>query len=113
MWEKAQVTEAPNAEVHQFKTIGDIMKGLNPLSGKLYLDGLKMTRMPREAYSVLFGKYPHPQTVAKTGIKTEICATRQTRSAHRFWFAQFVRKQRKKRENKETCKRGELWKTKS
>ncbi len=56
MWEQARVREAPHADVHQFATIGDIMKGLNPLSGKLYLDGLKMTRTPGEAYSVLFGE---------------------------------------------------------
>jgi len=75
MWEKAQVTEAPHAGIHQFKTIGDIMKGLNPLSGKLYLDGLKMTRIPREAYSVLFGKYPHPQTVVPGGMSSTVTIT--------------------------------------
>ena len=75
MWEKAQITEAPNAEIHQFKTIGDIMKGLNPLSGKLYLDGLRMTRVPREAYSTLFGKYPHPQTVVPGGMSSTVTIT--------------------------------------
>lgn len=75
MWEKAKVTEAPHADVHHFKTIGDIMKALNPLSGKCYLEGLKMTRVPREAYSVLFGKYPHPQTVVPGGMSSTVTIT--------------------------------------
>jgi hydrogenase large subunit len=75
MWEKAQKTEAPNAHLHQFRTIGDIMKALNPLSGKCYLDGLKMTRTPREAYATLFGKYPHPQTVIPGGMSSTVTIT--------------------------------------
>ncbi len=75
MWQKAQKSEAPHAEVHTFKTIGDIMRSLNPLSGKCYLDGLRMTRPPREAYSVLFGKYPHPQTVVPGGMSTTLTIT--------------------------------------
>ncbi len=75
MWEKAKITPAPHADVHDYATIGDIMKGLNPLSGKLYLDGLKMTRIPREAYSVLFGKYPHPQTVVPGGMSSTVTVT--------------------------------------
>lgn len=75
MWEKAQKTEAPNASVHTYKTIGDIMKALNPLSGQCYLDGLKMTRTPREAYAVLFGKYPHPQTVVPGGMSSTVTVT--------------------------------------
>jgi len=75
MWEKARVTEAPNAKIHNYKTIADIMKSLNPLSGKCYLDGLKMTRVPREAYAVLFGKYPHPQTVVPGGMSSTVTIT--------------------------------------
>src|SRR5919204_1616815 len=41
LWERATKTEAPHAEMHGFRTIGDIMTGLNPLSGKLYLEGLQ------------------------------------------------------------------------
>src|ERR671932_2060575 len=72
MWEKAKRTEAPHADIHNFRTIGDIMLSLNPLSGKCYLDGLKMTRVPRAAYAVLFGKYPHPQTVVPGGMSTTV-----------------------------------------
>ena len=75
MWEKAKQTEAPHADIHNFKTIGDIMLSLNPLSGKCYLDGLKMTRVPRAAYAVLFGKYPHPQTVVPGGMSSTVTIT--------------------------------------
>jgi hydrogenase large subunit len=75
IWEAAQKTEAPHASVHRYATIGDIMKGLNPLSGELYLGGLKMTRVPREAYSILFGKYPHPQTVVPGGMSSTVTIT--------------------------------------
>ncbi len=72
LWERAQKTEAPSAEIHGFKMIADIMKGLNPLTGKLYLEGLQATRPPREAYALLYGKYPHPQTVVPGGLSTTV-----------------------------------------
>ena len=33
VWEKAEKTASPHAELHGFKTIGDIMKALNPFTG--------------------------------------------------------------------------------
>ena len=75
MWEKAKQTKAPHADIHHFETIGDVMKSLNPLSGKCYLEGLRMTRVPREAYAVLFGKYPHPQTVVPGGMSSTVTVT--------------------------------------
>src|SRR5688572_6912535 len=35
---RARTTEAPHAEVHGFRTMGELMEDLNPLSGKLYLE---------------------------------------------------------------------------
>ncbi|MBA4158315.1 MAG: nickel-dependent hydrogenase large subunit, partial [Gemmatimonadetes bacterium] len=72
LWERAKKTEAAGAEIHGFKTIADIMTALNPLTGKLYLEGLHATRVPREAYSILFGKYPHPQTVVPGGLSSTV-----------------------------------------
>src|ERR687887_570785 len=72
LWARAQRTEAPHADVHQYRTIADIMRALNPLTGKLYLEGLHATRGPREAYAVLYGKYPHPQTVVPGGLSTTV-----------------------------------------
>ena len=72
LWERAKKAEAPHAELHGYRTIADIMRGLNPLTGKLYLEGLQSTRPPKEAYALLFGKYPHPQTVVPGGLSTTI-----------------------------------------
>lgn len=72
LWEKAQKTEAPHAELHGFKMISDIMSALNPLTGKLYIEGLHMTRGPKEAYALLFGKYPHPQTTVPGGLSSTV-----------------------------------------
>ncbi|MBI3966218.1 MAG: nickel-dependent hydrogenase large subunit [Chloroflexi bacterium] len=72
LWEKAQRTEARYPEHHGFRKISDIMNALNPLTGQLYLQGLQMTRIPREAYAVLYGKYPHPQTVVPGGLSSTV-----------------------------------------
>jgi hydrogenase large subunit len=70
LWERAKKAEAKYTDIHNYKTIGDIMEALNPLTGSLYLEGLNATRGPREAYAVLYGKYPHPQTVVPGGLST-------------------------------------------
>ena len=44
------------------------MDDLNPLTGKLYLEALHMTRVAREAYVLICGKYPHPQTIVPGGM---------------------------------------------
>jgi hydrogenase large subunit len=75
IWEKAQVTEAPNFEIHGYRTIGDLMTDLNPLTGSLYLGGLQMTRVAREAYVLIGGKYPHPETVIPGGMSTTVTLT--------------------------------------
>jgi hydrogenase large subunit len=72
VWERAKRAEAPQAAVHGFRTIGDIMVGLNPLSGSLYLEALHMTRVAREAYVLIGAKYPHPETVIPGGVTTTV-----------------------------------------
>jgi hydrogenase large subunit len=72
LWARAQRTEARYTEIHGYRTIADIMEALNPLTGRLYLEGLHATRGPREAYAVLYGKYPHPQTVVPGGLSTTV-----------------------------------------
>ena len=52
IWTRAQRTSAPHAEVHGFRTVGDIMTALNPLTGSLYLEGLNMTRIAREVRQI-------------------------------------------------------------
>ena len=72
---RARSAEAPHAEIHGFRTIGELMEDLNPLSGKLYLDALHMTRVAREAYVLICGKYPHPQTIVPGGMSSTITLT--------------------------------------
>jgi hydrogenase large subunit len=72
LWERAKKTETRHADMHGFRTMADLMTAFNPLTGKLYLEGLQMTRPAKEAYSILFGKYPHPQTVVPGGVTTTV-----------------------------------------
>jgi hydrogenase large subunit len=71
-WDAAQRAEAPHAGVHGYRTVADIMRALNPLTGELYLQSLHVTRVAREMYSLLMGKYPHPQTMVPGGVSTTL-----------------------------------------
>lgn len=75
LFAKAAMTEARNTDVHGYKTIADIMVDLNPLTGKLYLEALQMTRVAREAYVLIGGKYPHPQSVVPGGVAVTVTTT--------------------------------------
>ncbi|MDP9375742.1 MAG: nickel-dependent hydrogenase large subunit [Chloroflexota bacterium] len=75
LWERAQRTPTEHGAVHGYATIGAIMTDLNPLAGRLYLEALGMTRVAREAYVILGGKYPHPETIIPGGLSTTISLT--------------------------------------
>jgi hydrogenase large subunit len=75
LYERAQRTEARHTVVHGYRRIADLMADLNPLSGKLYLEALHMTRVAREAYVLICGKYPHPQTIVPGGMSSTITLT--------------------------------------
>ena len=72
IWERAQTRPAPGSELHGYSTIGEIMTAMTPLTGELYPEALHMTRVAREAYVLIGGKYPHPQTVVPGGISATI-----------------------------------------
>jgi hydrogenase large subunit len=72
IWERAERTRAPGRAAHGYEFISEIMTDLTPLTGKLYLEGLHYTRVAREAYVLIGGKYPHPQTVVPGGVSTTI-----------------------------------------
>lgn len=76
IWEKAEKAETSHKDIHGFSTIGEIMQALNPLTGKLYLEALQITRLSREACSLMYGKYPHPSTLVPGGVSTNL--SRQT-----------------------------------
>lgn len=81
IWERAVRTPSRYGDIHGYKTIGDLMMGLNPLTGASYLEVLEKTRLGREMYVVLGGKYPHPQTIVPGGVTTTV-----TRSALQDYF---------------------------
>jgi hydrogenase large subunit len=75
LWEQAQRSPAAGAATHGFSTIGEIMTAMTPLTGSLYAEALHMTRVAREAYVLIGGKYPHPQTVVPGGTSATIDLT--------------------------------------
>ena len=75
IWDRATQTSTQHGDIHGYRTIGEIMTDLNPLTGGLYLGGLQMTRVAREAYVLIGAKYPHPETVIPGGMSTTVTLT--------------------------------------
>ncbi len=71
VWGKAQATSAPGYDLHGLETIADIMRGLNPMTGHLYLEALQMSRLGCEIATLVLGKYPHPSTIFPGGVGIE------------------------------------------
>src|SRR5215208_2379420 len=72
LWPKAERWKCPNKEHHGFATMAEVMHELNPLTGELYQEGLEFTRIAREKFSILHGKYPHPQTIVPGGVTSTV-----------------------------------------
>ena len=72
LWPKAEAWTCQYQQNHGFKTMADLMSALNPLTGALYREGLEFTRLSREMCVILWGKYPHPQTVIPGGMSTTL-----------------------------------------
>jgi len=72
LWARAQTTPAPGSGTHGFELISDVMTAMTPFSGRLYAEALAMARRAREAYVLIGGKYPHPQTIVPGGISAGI-----------------------------------------
>jgi hydrogenase large subunit len=70
VWEKAEKTEAPHAGAHGYRTIGEIMKSLNPFEGEFYREALQMSRMTREMFCLMEGRHVHPSTLYGGGVGT-------------------------------------------
>ncbi|MGI8517902.1 MAG: nickel-dependent hydrogenase large subunit [Acidimicrobiia bacterium] len=68
--EKANHTEAPHAADHGYKTIGDIMRSLNPLEGEFYREALHVSRYTREMFCLMEGRHVHPSTLYPGGVGT-------------------------------------------
>src|ERR1700709_2376801 len=57
--DKAERTESPNAKLHGYKTIADIMRALNPFKGSFYLQALQVSRMCRAMFCLMEGPAAH------------------------------------------------------
>jgi hydrogenase large subunit len=68
--EKANNTEAPHAADHGYRTIGDIMRALNPLEGDFYREALHVSRYTREMFCLMEGRHVHPSTLYPGGVGT-------------------------------------------
>ena len=77
LWTRAHETQAAGFQTHGYRWVSDIMTAMTPFSGGLYREALKMARVAREAYVLIGGKYPHPQTIVPGGISSTIDATDQ------------------------------------
>jgi len=70
VWEKAQHTQAPNADKHGYRTIADIMTSLNPFTGDFYRETLVVSRLTREMFCLMEGRHVHPSTLYPGGVGT-------------------------------------------
>jgi hydrogenase large subunit len=67
---KAELAEAPHAEIHGFRTVADIMRALNPFTGSFYREALQMSRLTREMFCLMEGRHVHPSTLYPGGVGT-------------------------------------------
>jgi hydrogenase large subunit len=72
LWARAESTAAPGVDIHGLKTIGAIMTGMTRFTGELTREALAMSRWAREAFVLMGGKYPHPQTIVPGGISSTV-----------------------------------------
>ncbi|GAA3436800.1 nickel-dependent hydrogenase large subunit [Kutzneria kofuensis] len=68
--EQANRAEAPHAGEHGYRTIGDIMRSLNPLEGEFYREALQVSRTTREMFCLMEGRHVHPSTLYPGGVGT-------------------------------------------
>ncbi|MGH3499283.1 MAG: nickel-dependent hydrogenase large subunit [Nocardioidaceae bacterium] len=67
---RAENTEAPNAGIHGYRTIADIMRAFNPFEGEVYKEALKVSRVTREMFCLMEGRHVHPSTMYPGGVGT-------------------------------------------
>ena len=70
VWAKAEAAEARNANVHGYRTVGDIMRSYNPFTGETYREALNMSRIGREMICLMEGRHVHPSTIYPGGVGT-------------------------------------------
>ena len=73
--DRAERTEAPHADLHGYRTIGDIMRAFNPFQGEVYKEALLMSRVSREMFCIMEGRHVHPSTLYPGGVGTQATPT--------------------------------------
>jgi hydrogenase large subunit len=68
--QKAESTPAPNASIHGYRTIADILRSFNPFTGETYRQALEMSRLTREMFCLMEGRHVHPSTLYPGGVGT-------------------------------------------
>jgi len=71
-WEEAKRAKAEHADIHGYSTIADIMKDLNPITGRIWRMTVKYQRYAKEAGVLIYGKYGHPNALIPGGIMTDV-----------------------------------------
>jgi hydrogenase large subunit len=74
-WKAAQDTKATHVGFHGYNTIADIMTGLNPITGSLWLKGNQIGKLARKMASLLGGKHPHANTYVPGGVALTLTTT--------------------------------------
>ena len=72
LWARAQQTPAANVATHGYGLVSEIMTAMTPFRGGLYRRALELTRVAKEAYGLVGGKHPHPQTTTPAGVSALI-----------------------------------------
>ncbi len=70
LFQKAERTSAPHADIHGFRTIADIMRAFNPFEGEMYKEALQLGRVTREMCCLMEGRHVHPSTLYPGGVGT-------------------------------------------
>jgi hydrogenase large subunit len=72
VWQEAQTTPTQYSGIHGYKTIADIMRDLNPITGRIWQLTVEYQRIAREAGVLLYGRHSHPSTLVPGGISTDL-----------------------------------------
>ena len=68
--ERAEQHRRPSGRRHGYRTVGDIMRSLNPFSGEFYREALQVSRLTREMFCLMEGRHVHPSTLYPGGVGT-------------------------------------------
>jgi hydrogenase large subunit len=91
--ELANRTEARGAAEHGYRTIGDIMRALNPFTGEFYRETLKVSRYTREMFCLMEGRHVHPSTLYPGGVGTVATIQLFTDYMTRLmWYVEFMKR---------------------